>query len=260
MKIGVIYIHGVHGYIRGYADMLHESAVDTADLELRGREDLEVVSRTVYWADIFEAQRQSLVRSARHLGWRKLREFVASSIAHAVGYEDAPGYGAYEAVHARIDSALASLAEEIGPDSPVIMVSHSLGTVIASNFIWDHQHDTTPRATPMEALKTLKGLITMGCPLALYSSRWPNGGEAIQATSAGVRWWNLIAKNDVLAWPLTCINASYSREVEQDLPVSVQGILRWTPAAHGSYWDSTDVADKLGEMIAQVYHDSKRKA
>lgn len=259
MKIGVVYIHGVHGYTHGYADQMHEGAVDAADVELFGKDDLEIIPRTVYWADIFDAQRESLRKSAEGLGWKSLRGFVATSVAHAVGYEDTVGVGAYEAVHARIDAALASLAAEIGPDSPVIICAHSLGTIIASNYIWDRQHEAAPRPTGVESLASLRGLITMGCPIALYASRWPEGGRSFKAATAGIIWQNLIARSDVLAWPVAPINPDYTREVEADICVKVGGFLGWTPVAHCNYWNSVHVADKLGEMIARVYWDTKRK-
>lgn len=262
-KVAVLYIHGVANDAPGFSNDLHERIVEEVSfLTPTYSPSLEddFIAREVCWYDVFKASREALTESIKHRGlsWNGLRKFTAGAIAQATGYEDTKGEGSYEAVNTLVANALTNLSVDAGPNAPLVIVAHSLGSVIASNIIWDRQHNTSGLVTPLERLDTLKLVVTMGSPLALYASRWPDMGVPFAARSKNIDWVNIIAPADLLAWPLSNLNSAYSREVTEDAVLSVGGLLGWTPAAHTRYWKSQNVADKISEYVKPVWDGMKR--
>ena len=74
---------------------------------------------------------------------------------------------------------LRALRATLGGDAPLVVVAHSLGSVIASDFIWDAQHPERGRGvaaeagTDFEGMRTLAGLVTLGSNLPLFTLALP---------------------------------------------------------------------------------------
>lgn len=261
-KVAVLYIHGVNNDRPGFSKNFHDHMVEEVEFQVPAHlSDLsgDFVCREACWFDVFQAQQVNLTTSLKQTGlsWKSAREFVASSVAQAVGYEDTVGIGAYEEVHTRLATALKELGDIVGPNAPLVIVAHSLGSVIASNFIWDRQHGSTGD-TPFERLETLRLYVTMGSPMALYAGRWPSMGTPISMRSRNATWINIMAPADLLAWPLSGLNSAYSKEVSEDIVVKVGGFLGRTPAAHTRYWESGRVSDKVAEYVKPVWDEMKK--
>ena len=47
----------------------------------------------------------------------------------------------YDQIHQTLANVLGELAASTGADAPLTIITHSLGTVISSNFIWDTQEN-----------------------------------------------------------------------------------------------------------------------
>ncbi len=47
--------------------------------------------------------------------------------------------GTYSAIHREIDEVVKDLAKDLGPDAPIVIIAHSLGGHIMSNYIYDQQ-------------------------------------------------------------------------------------------------------------------------
>jgi hypothetical protein len=72
--------------------------------------------------------------------WPTLRWAVTYFLGDVIAYQIAEGSDAnYDAIHDRLDEALATLAER-APDAPLCVIAHSLGTVIASDYFYDLQN------------------------------------------------------------------------------------------------------------------------
>lgn len=151
-----------------------------------------------------------------------------------IAYQPLPGnnHDFYDQTHQVVAAELGTSATQAGGDAPLTIVAHSLGTVIASNFIWDAQHSRTitpaTGASPLSRCETLTNYYTLGSPLAIWSLRYPDFGEPIlvpspQSVDPG-EWVNFFDDDDVIAYPLQVLNARYDAVV-QDREVNVGGWL-----------------------------------
>lgn len=244
--VAVLYIHGINVDQADYADDLHAHAVKNVE-RLCGEVKPRVITRSVCWWDVFSAT-SSLLQMATHrkaFGWVALRDLMLKTAAQAVGYEDEPGTGRYEQVHGRITAALAALELE-SPGAPLLIVAHSLGTIVASNYIWDNR----------ARLQNLRGLITMGSPLALYAGRYADFGQAIDMQ--GQPWVNLLYPSDVIGWPLRDLNRSYNLQVTEDIILNPGWLTGKSPVSHTHYWGSGEVAAIVGDMVFKLADDGRR--
>ena len=262
-NLAIMYVHGIHVVDHDYAHALHLNIMDLLCANHPEHRIVDVYDRIFYraafWADIFAPAQVALDTSlaSYDLSWLKLRQFMAASVAQAVGYEGARTDPSYEGVHARLSVALADLSNVAGPETDLVIVAHSLGCVVTSDFIWDMQHTCADHApdTALERLETLRGLVTMGNPSALYASRYTDMGVPIRAGSGGVMWQNLMASADVIAWPLRTLNPAYALEVHEDKVVNVGMLNNLTPAAHTAYWDALPVAREIADLVSAVWKE-----
>lgn len=266
-KLAVAILHGIGNEAPDFASgMIAEVARRFA--HHGGREE-DLAFAPVYWAPVLEKREEELLRRANaggELRYQFLRRFMVEFAADAIAYQPTPtDRHVYDDVHAVLARALRTLAEKAGPDAPLMIVAHSLGTVIASNYVYDVQTEAghvkherkdptrplvAPRvrdemgATPLERLETLSHLVTFGSPIALWSLRFPNQdprkdyGTPITVPSPLLRarhpalvaagacgWTNLYDADDVIAYPLRALNDAYKDAVREDVAVNVGGLL-----------------------------------
>jgi hypothetical protein len=233
----------------------------------------------VYWAPVLQQQEDDLwnrLRKGGNLSWSDLREFIVDFAADAIAYQPIPGErDAYDNVHAVFADALRQLAQQAGPRAPLCVIAHSLGTVIASNFIYDLQaHSPTkpliaPRVlakmddTPLARGDTLTLLYTLGSPIALWSLRYPNFGRPIRVPAPKLAnhypnlaggWINFYDSADVIGYPLKELNADYNAAVASDRAVNVGGLLTfWNPLSHTEYFEDGDVLGPIAQALARLW-------
>ncbi len=280
-KIAVAIIHGIGLVERDFADGLMR--------ELRkrfvsnGASGPDLVMKPVLWSPVLQGAENDLwvkLKKGGPLAYKKVRRFMVDFAADAIAYQPvSKERRVYDAVHWIFAKALRSLAEEAGPHAPLCVVAHSLGTVIASNYLYDLQTDVKKKCvsktvrrvmkgTPLEKGKTLSLLYTLGSPLALWSLRYPNFGIPIQVPAPELRkywpkikgeWVNFYDKDDVIGYPLKTINASYRKSVTSDKPVNVGGFFKSkTPLSHTEYWTDNDVTKPIARSLARVWRKLNR--
>jgi hypothetical protein len=248
------------GYARAFRDGLR------ARLAARGTPWGSIAFAEILWADLLAGKEERLLerlRGAGPLRYRRLRRFAVSALGDAVAYQPveredlASGeLDVYARVHERLARGLESLARRAGPRAPLVLVAHSLGTVIASNYLWDCQHGRAPEKarSPLARGETLWHLVFLGSGLALWSLRYREYGTPIRfpvGDPAG-EWLCFYDPDDVLGYPVKPINQGYARAVTADLPVSVGGPLSsWNPLSHTGYWRSRRVLDEVARLLAQ---------
>jgi len=198
--------------------------------------------------------------------------FVGDAVAYQVTQSDSR---VYDAIHAKIDMALHRLAKRAGPQAPLCIVAHSLGTVIASDYVWDQQRQTgrlkrspgpsasRQRATPLERCQTLALLYTLGCPIPLWTLRYGDFGEPIDfpvPTLAGLHpelspeWINFYDRDDVVAYPLRGLGPKYAAAISEDRAVAVgPPVVRDTPLAHPWYWNDSSVIGPIAATLAGAW-------
>jgi hypothetical protein len=260
MPVAVLVVHGIGDQPADFADGFTARLRDAC--REHGGDGDGLVVRPCWWAPVLQEREDDLARrlGLERLGWTRLRRFMTGFAADALAYQPVPGEsGIYDEIHARMDADLAALADAAGAHAPLAVVAHSLGTVIASNHLWNLQRGRGPGADarPLVHGKTLDLLVTMGSPIALWALRWPGFGTPIAVPApgrgAGGGWLNLYDGDDVIGYPLKPLNDAYAQAVEADIPVRCAPAWRgWTPASHLDYWDTPQVTDLIGARLARL--------
>ncbi len=267
-KLGVLFVHGMGNQGPSYADEMVEEL--KARIDRGGADPTDIEFKAAYWGDLLNSREDSLLRRMRaqgELDWVRLRrDLVVSGFGDAIAYlgpatGESPYYGA---IHARLETALNELQEELETHehAPVVIIAHSLGCAIASNYLWDAQHDTpwARGTTELTRGETVAGFITMGCNLPLLTLAYRQKdvhaisfpgvhAEAAFRNEAAFRehsgWFNFYDPDDLLGYPLKPINDSYASAVKQDIAVSAGPI--WS--AHTSYWTDNDVTAPVAKRL-----------
>lgn len=279
MRTGVFLVHGM-----GMQSEQEFAATFVAEmerrLEARGlmREDVEFGRG--FWADLLnERERDLLAQMERggELDFRRLRGFVVNALGDAIAYRrgTADEKNLYYEIHRRILERLRALQASLGGvDAPLIVVAHSLGSVIMSDFIWDAQHPAKRRAlgsTDFERMRTLAGFITFGSNIPLFTLALPKvvaiappraSPALTPAVRAVARWENYYDPDDVLGWPLKSLGPraplaageyAYAEAVDGDHAINAGGILAaWNPLSHMAYWKDRDFLGPAADQIAAV--------
>ena len=262
-EIGVLIVHGMGAQPADFADGF------IAEMQGRllrlGIAPDAVAWRAGWWADAVNQREDDLWRdlSRDHtLRYEGTRRFAISHLGDALAYQRMPSQGmdVYRTIHARIREHLAALRDQMGGDKPVVVLAHSLGSAIVSNYIWDEQKSPTANTTATERMETLAGLITFGSNIPLFTLcldnvvaiRFPvpTVSPAIQGAS---RWLNFFDADDVLGYPLRPLSPSYRDAVSADLQINVGGLLQsWNPLSHEGYWTDNDFTGPVAGLIREV--------
>lgn len=200
------------------------------------------------------------VPGLKSANWPTLRWAFTYFVGDLVAYQVAQGNNVnYEAIHGCLDQALANLAER-APDAPLCVISHSLGTVIASDHFYDLQQRKRMFPTAIQRGETLTFLYTLGSPIALWMVRYPTFDRPISlpgrdhGTSkirAAAEWVNFYDPDDIVAYPLRTLNDEYKHAVDRDQPVRLgPPILGSTPISHVAYFNSRRIIGPIAERLA----------
>jgi hypothetical protein len=281
MKIAVAIVHGVGDTAPDFAEEM------IAELSARFAASTSVpaagalVFRAVYWGPTLQEPENALwhqLKKGGELDFTSLRRFMVSFAADALAYQPLPDERSiYDEVHAEYATKLKELAAEAGEDAPLVVISHSLGTVISSNYLYDlanprkdlHGPETLAaqgdEPSALERGETLAYFVTMGSPLALWSLRFKDFGRPIQVPPAKLKkhhpdlvplaaWDNFFDPDDVIGYPLKCLNDAYAKTVTRDFPVNVGSILTsWTPMSHVEYWTDNDLTKPVADKIVELW-------
>lgn len=272
--VGVLVVHGMGVQQPGFSAGF-EAAV-RGRLRALAVPDAATAWEEGYWADLLNARQAALLGAMRRggpLDYLRLRHFVVEALADAVAYRrggattapDEPGRWVYDEIHERLCERLTRLRAHLGDaDRPLVLLAHSLGSVIVSDHVWDHQHPKGLErgTTPFERMRTVAGIVTFGSTIPLFTLalpavraiRFPLADHALPpAVHAASRWLNLYDRDDVLGWPLRPLSPSYAAAVAEDREVDVGGPLTsWNPASHGAYWRDADVVQPVAELLRDV--------
>ena len=298
-KLAVALVHGVGMPTPDFADatiaLLKARAAERA--EKAGVEPPEVEYEPVFWSDVIQARETELwaragglAKGKDALAFATTRQFILNYAADTIAYQRTPSSRhVYEAIHACMARSLQALARRAGRDAPLVVLAHSLGSVIASDYLFNLQAEARDPASfalpppvlevmgkdpsPLERGETLAQLWTLGSPLAIWSLRHhsadpahdygtpvtvpsPRLGShhpALGAPGPGVGWTNLYDKGDVIAYPLQGLNASYATAVK-DVQVKVgNAFASRTPLSHTEYWTDADVVDHVAGALLDAW-------
>ena len=275
-KIGVLIIHGMGRQPDEFSTGLRDELQDRL-----GRIESRFKWVDIYWAEILEKREKDLLKLMRNaetedkqtidLDWIPIRKFVVHYFGDALAYQRdiSKPRSAYSLVHKLISESVHNLNNELDdPEAPVIVLAHSLGAHMMSNYIWDQQHGTGLALTPIPNLLTM---ITFGCNIPLFSLAFPVAkpiaipGDGITKASLikVSKWLNFLDSDDVLGWPLkplykknlTQLSPKQKKTVSRivDKEISVGSLFTsWNPGAHTGYWTDNDFTKPVATYLAQV--------
>jgi pimeloyl-ACP methyl ester carboxylesterase len=269
--LGVLFVHGIGEQDKTFADAAWEEL--RGQLQKSGRDPARIAWRSGHWADIVQSRQDALWSrlDLTDLDWDDLRGFVISFLADATAYRKtgAGHAGIYGSIHEKIRSALADLRIELGDaDKPLIVVAHSLGGLIMSNYVWDAAHGDTSEEgcrplsewSPFERAETLVGFVTMGCNIPLFTLAYDEI-ESITFPPATLepalldvaRWLNVYDRDDVLGYPIKQLSKSYSRAVTCDIEIDAGNALTsWNPKVHSTYWSNRAFINEVANLTGDV--------
>ena len=289
-KIAVAIVHGIcignefdekesSKYAGGMAQALKLKLAEVAGQSGSEAQKLEwaeskIAISAVNWTPVLREERKNLYKK---LGVSELdsffglREFmfqaIADSLTYQVNQSESYDLWSYNGIHRCFADSLTDLAtqERAGSDAPLCIVSHSLGTVITSNYIYDLQYNKTQidiGDTPLEKGETLTSVYTLASQIPFWSLRHPNFDRPIKVPSLELthyhqdlpgEWINFFNKSDIMGYPLKSINQAYSQAVTEDKEVNSGGLMRsWNPLSHCSYWTNESVVNTIATGLSKI--------
>jgi hypothetical protein len=207
------------------------------------------------------------------LHYPTLRWLLTQYVGDAIAYSGSPRTRRfYDEVHAVLARAIAGLAGEAGPDAPLCVIGHSMGTIITSDYFYDLQWDVPPAPevaaargdTPLDRGETLRWCYTMGSPIALWTLQYaddeldrpmrvPDPGLARRHPELDGGWVNVYDRDDAFASALGELSPAYAAALT-DQPRSVgPWPLGWTPAAHLGYWNDAALMGSIGARLGKAW-------
>ena len=274
-KLGVLTVHGMGDQKPDYAEPMIQELHGRIFGDSVGVGDSDIAWEAGYWADDIQKEQNELWKTLSknpNMSYTKLRRFVVSALGDAVGYQRVgssnigrPDY--YGQFHQSIHASLRNLRQRLGDeDKPLIVIAHSLGSVIMSNYIWDAQHGNVS-GTAFERMETLTGFITFGSTIPLFAMaythrrnfQFPPGnigdcfpGASPEEIDSVVQWINFFDADDVLGYPIQPLGNSY--EMVDDREVNVGGFFTsWNPFSHAAYWTDNDFTIPVAKAIKGVH-------
>jgi hypothetical protein len=254
--VAVAVIHGMGEQHSDFANDMIEELNDRIDGSDR------IAWQPIFWADILQPRQNAYLRRANarnDLDFFSLREFVVGAVGDAAAYRRMGNNPAntYGQIHTVVRDRIKALyADENKLDSqarPLVILAHSLGGHIMSNYIWDIQRNrpiVPPGNNRFERMQTLALMVTFGCNIPLFTF-------ALQQVvpirlSAGAKWFNYFDPDDVLGYPLKPINPAYRQTVSADTTINVGGILSsWNPLSHTGYWTDNSFTKPVARLISR---------
>ncbi|MFZ5863825.1 MAG: hypothetical protein ACOYXR_13410 [Nitrospirota bacterium] len=214
------------------------------------------------WASVPEGFLKELERRLFSGRVDRLRAFAMRFMGDVIAYQ---GAAVYEEIHRALADALRRrLKTESGH---LTVVAHSLGSIIASDFIYDHTRRCGSGFRDHFGVDFVN-FFTVGSPLALYAAHAPAGGVGnggpglmvdrfdapVRVESASGVWLNIYDTDDVVGYPLTSLNEAYATAVTADVVIEAGNLLtRWNLLSHNAYWTEDAVVTMLGEKLAIDY-------
>ncbi len=259
-EIGVLIIHGMGSQQPDFAQGLIDDLKEKLD-----NKATKVCWQPVYWSSVLSGREASVWRDLStecDLDWVKLRKFFLNAFGDAAAYRYVPAeYDCtYYQIHDVVHAGLTALKNQLGDGKPLIVLAHSLGSVIITDHIWDRQlgRDTQRYGqSPFERMESLAGLVTFGCNIPLFVLAY-DPIECIEFPPAALpdalktkaKWLNFFDSDDILGWPLKALSPKHAVAVTEDREINVGGLFTaWNPLSHGDYWTDDSFTDPVAQFI-----------
>jgi hypothetical protein len=275
-KIAVAVIHGMgsQGKDRqGTNDISFSAGLYTRLKEYLGGDFFDHVAwREVFWADILQTRQEEYIKYLGDKGgrWMDARRFVMHNLGDAASYRktEDPRDQTYFRIHERVHQTVQRLEQLTDGHTPLIVLAHSLGGHIMSNYIYDMMKGTPQidGSSDFQKLKTMATFITFGCNIPVFSFSYkPENVHPIKFPGTNIAadkrlspwWYNYNDKDDALGMPLAGLSPGYGALADsgglRDGWVSNGGFFQfWNPASHSQYWTSRNFYRPVGSVLKKA--------
>lgn len=293
----VVIVHGINTDAAGYSARYQQRVKNALPKPLRQHVFFAEVFWAEHLRDRQRAYLSNAEKSGlRYSRWRKLA-MQALGDAATYQKTQWVRNSSYYTVQQRVLAKLQEL-ETMNSARPVIFVGHSLGCHVISTLAWDIHTvkamtqadiDAQPdedwrrfatdirNGSQMVRLDTFAGLITLGNNMPLFTFTFgpervfpitrPRAPEVSPAfpgpvlppvLAEGARWVNIYSPNDLLGYPMKCLNEAYRNEARlADIAERVEGPLGFIAPlnaydAHVKYWTNRRVVRESAKLIREV--------
>ncbi|MDZ8054419.1 MAG: hypothetical protein RMX68_018935 [Aulosira sp. ZfuVER01] len=263
-KLAFLTIHGMGETDKEYYQILKQSLEKPLGKDIWAKVHFEPIH---YQSDLQDYQYSvwEKMRQSAPLSWQDLRKFMlfGFSDVSALEHRATDDGSVYKKIQKSIIYSLKiARAEFSNNDVPIIILAHSLGCQVISNYLWDTQKDKgiwqvgspdypefQPEQEDFLKLKSLRYLFTTGCNIPLFIAGFAEI-VAIPKPNPNFKWFNYYDKDDILGWPLKPLSPSYDLAVEKDIEIDSGNLWQsWNPQSHDGYWADEDFIAHLTQII-----------
>lgn len=234
-KIAIITLHGQGTYKETAHEKMIGNILDRLDVN---KSQIEVFS-VMYYSQIQKNQDAFMLRMGKISSFMlsRMREKLISSFGDpATIYYNKP---AYQETMLKVKEQFIKANNFIGSDGHIIILAHSLGGPIISNFLWDAEKAGVKYSR-------IKLLVTTGCPIPFFVSGIKiDNIMTIKKPSFNFKWFNFWNKKDILSFPLRRVNMAYKMLVTDFRVKKGMYIL-----AHGSY--DSDIKGVIKPIVYEI--------
>jgi len=276
-KVALLTIHGMGEQPLDYADDMRRALSHRM-----GSAFVNVDVHSVYYQHLLKPNELDVWNRTRErsvVRYEQLRKFILFGFADAAGLENRKEYdnSVYEQAQMEIARALLAILATRGPDTPIVLLAHSLGCQVMSSFIYDAQKragggavaagiwkpgrmadSLTPEQRKFLQCGTVRTFVTTGCNIPVFvSAHQRMDVKPIIKPNPGFTWLNLYDPDDALGWPLQPLEGGYEALVEDRVVNAGQGILdfmtkSWNPLSHTAYWTDAEIIKPLAAALASA--------
>jgi len=274
-KVALLTIHGMGEQPLDYADDMRRALSHRM-----GAAFANVDVHSVYYQHLLKPNELDVWNRTREratVRYEQLRKFILFGFADAAGLENRKEYdnSVYEQAQMEIARALLAILATRGPDTPIVLLAHSLGCQVMSSFIYDAQKragggsvaagiwkpgrmadSLTAEQRKFLQCGTVRTFVTTGCNIPVFvSAHQRMDVKPITKPNPGFTWLNLYDPDDALGWPLQPLEGGYETLVEDRVVNAGQGILdfmtkSWNPLSHTAYWTDDEIIKPLASLLA----------
>lgn len=254
-NLAILIVHGMGKFEKGF----HKPFEQRIRKHFTADENKHIFVEGCLWDGVTAPMQQHVLHLLPRRAWyHTLHEFVIDRLGDPVSYlssyqANAPTLASsdsfYRRIHDRVMQSLRRLEEQTGSDAHLMILAHSLGSVIVTNYRWDCEKERTrtterPR-TAMEKMENLVSLLTYGSNIPLFIGVNPDTEPIesitfpIPGSDADVAHWdNLYSPCDILGWPLADLWTKNKPKIEEECRMIGPWWKIWrrfTPITHVDY-------------------------
>lgn len=250
----LIFIHGVNSQRTGYSTKFYNNILKFYRKELRTKKldkktvrnkVSDLVQNEILWADIttdltnryLSLQKRSTKRGKRPGKWNFLIDAIDPLVVQILYY--VKDKGDKKAGSMQILKKVHTAFKKAYRNDKVVVIAHSLGSVIAFDYLFGFRKYKLQRKVNVEAL------ITMGSPIPVFTAAMGHVDSNAELPPNVKRWENILDPDDGIA--------RYCKKYFKKVSLKEKEInTGWTPLkAHSGYWTEAAVAEYIAKRLVE---------